>query len=250
MSTPRITVVIPVHDDAGPLRTCLQLLAAQQRLPDEVVVVDNACTDDTVAVAQALGARVVTEPRLGIPAAAARGYDAARFELVARLDADSAPAPNWLAEVVRTMTDPQVDAVTGPGSFYGLPPFLRAVVAGTYFGAYRGLSHLAMGHPPPWGSNMALRRSSWERVRDRVHRFDEVHDDMDLAFVLGPEAVIRFDPRLRVDASPRALRVGPQLALRWRRAITTLRINWAERPPWTRWRNRVVTRPGRNRPSP
>ena len=82
----RVTVVIPVLDDAAELAGCLAALAAQTRSPDEIVVVDNGCRDHSAALAREAGARVVDEPRLGIPAAAATGYDAATGEVIARLD--------------------------------------------------------------------------------------------------------------------------------------------------------------------
>lgn len=234
-----ISVVIPVHDDADELRECLRLLAAQTRLPDEIVVVDNASTDDSAAVAREFGARVVAEPTLGIPVAAACGYDAATGEIIARLDADSRPGADWVARVEVAMTDPEVDAVTGPGRFHDLHLLTRLFAAVVYLGAYFVLSYLALAHLPLWGSSMAIRRSTWERVRGDVHRFDDVHDDMDLAFVLGPESVIRYDRGLRVDVSARSLRGGAQLKRRMGRAITTLRLNWAVRPPWTRWQDRI-----------
>ncbi len=230
-----VSVVIPVHDDADELRRCLELLAAQTVAPDEIVVVDNASTDDSATVARELGARVVPEPRLGIPPAAATGYDAARGDVIARLDADSRPGPEWIAEVRRAMENPRVDAVTGAGHFHDLPPVVRQIAVLVYLGAYYVLTHLALGHTPLWGSSMALRRSTWEQVRDRVHRFDDVHDDMDLAFVLGPRAVIHYERRLGVGVSGRSVRGLPQLRRRMSRAITTLRLNWADSPPWTRW---------------
>src|SRR5690606_38180984 len=100
----RISVVIPARDDARHLDRCLRALATQTHPPWEVVVVDNASTDDTAAVARAHGARVVAEPRVGIPAAAATGYDAASGEVIARLDADSVPPPDWVARVGAAMS--------------------------------------------------------------------------------------------------------------------------------------------------
>lgn len=238
MSTVTISVVIPVHDDADELEACLALLAQQTVAPYEVVVVDNACTDDSVLIAQKYGARVVSEPILGIPPAAATGYDAVRGEVIARLDADSRPGPDWIAHIRRAMTDPRVDAVTGAGHFHDLPPVVRQFVQLLYLGAYYVLTHLALGHTPLWGSSMAVRRSSWERVRDQVHRHEDVHDDMDLAFALGPESVIRYDPRLGVGVSGRSVQGAAQLRRRMARAVTTLRLNWAVRPPWVRWQDR------------
>ncbi|MFS0885812.1 glycosyltransferase family A protein [Aeromicrobium sp. 179-A 4D2 NHS] len=234
-----ISVVIPVHDDADELRVCLGLLARQTVAPDEVVVVDNGCTDRSVEVARAHGARVVREPHLGIPPAAAAGYDAAGGDVIARLDADSRPGPDWIEQVGRAMADPRVDAVTGPGHFHDLPPVVRRIALLGYLGAYYVLTHLALGHTPLWGSSMAVRRTSWERVRDRVHRFDDVHDDMDLAFALGPTAVIRYDRRLGVGVSGRSVRGMAQLRRRMARAVTTLRLNWAVSPPWERWQHRL-----------
>lgn len=239
MSSPTISVVIPVHDDADELRACLELLAVQTLEPYEIVVVDNACSDDSAAVAEKHGARVVAEPLLGIPPAAATGYDAARGDVIARLDADSRPGPDWIAQVARAMADPRVDAVTGPGHFHDLPPVLRQLALLAYLGAYYVLTHLALGHTPLWGSSMAMRRSSWERVRHRVHRHEDVHDDMDLAFALGPQAVIRYDNRLRVGVSGRSVQGAPQLRRRMQRAILTLRLNWAVSPPWERWQVRL-----------
>jgi glycosyltransferase involved in cell wall biosynthesis len=61
-----ISVVIPCRNDAEMLAACLDALAGQTRAADEIVVVDNASTDDSAAVARAAGARVVPEPRVGI----------------------------------------------------------------------------------------------------------------------------------------------------------------------------------------
>jgi glycosyl transferase family 2 len=243
---PSVSVVIPVRDDAAELERCLQLLARQSVPPLEVVVVDNGSTDSSAEVAARHGARVVPEPVRGIPAAAATGYDAARGEVIARCDADSRPPADWLERIVRDLTrDPTLDAVTGRGRFYGLPRWLAPPVSRAYLGAYYLLVHAALGHTAVWGSNMALRRRVWEEVRDGVHRWDaEVHDDIDLAFALGPRRRVRYDRRLVVGVSARSVRGRRQLRRRLDRAFWTLRRNWEVLPPWTRWRTRIDLAPG------
>ena len=237
-----ISVVIPVRDDAIALAACLERLHRQTVAPWEVLVVDNGSTDDTAAVATAWGARVVPEPRIGIPAAAATGYDSARGDVIARLDADSRPDERWVERIVASMhADPRLDAVTGAGQFFDLPVVLRAGVSGAYLGAYYVLAHLALGHTALWGSSMAMRREAWLAVRSRVSRDDaEVHDDLDLAFALGPGRRIRFDPSLRVGVSARSLRGHAQRVRRFDRAWRTLRLNWRVSPPWQRWRARLA----------
>jgi glycosyltransferase involved in cell wall biosynthesis len=236
-----VSVVIPVKDDADALRACLPLLAAQRRAPDEVVVVDNGSTDDSAQVARSHGARVVVEPAPGIPAAAAAGYDAARGDLVVRCDADTLPPPGWLEAVVRHFdADPDLDALTGTGEFYGVGRLRAAVVGRAYLAAYRHAMHAAMAHPPLWGSNMAMRRTVWLAVRADVQRVDpESHDDVDLSFALGPGARIRYDPAVRVRVSGRSLTGSAQTRRRFARAWRSLHAGWAVQPPWERWEQRL-----------
>ena len=236
-----VSVVVPARDDAVHLARCLRLLAAQTRPPDEIVVVDNASADTTPDVARAAGARVVVETERGIPAAAAAGYDAARGNVVVRCDADTVPGPGWVAGLLAALeSHPDVVAVSGPGRFYGLPPGLGRVLSALYMGLYVATTTAALAHPPLFGTNMAMRRSWWLEVRDRVHRHDpELHDDLDLSFRLDPARRILFRPQPSVGMSPRALRPGRPAVRRLERAFRTLGTNWAEQRPWERWRARL-----------
>lgn len=241
----RISVVIPARDDAELLDRCLRALGRQTQAPAEVIVVDNASSDATAAVAAAHGARVLAEPRIGIWAAAATGYDAAEAPVIARLDADSLPPAGWLEAIAAALERrPHAAAVTGWGVFEDLPRHWGAPVAAAYLGSYYALGFAAAARPPLWGSNMAIRRAVWHDVRDRVHRTErEVHDDLDLALALGPHRIIAADPRLVVGVSARSLRGSAQLGRRFRRAFRTLSLNWAGMPPWQRWAVRL-RRPG------
>lgn len=254
-----VSVVIPVRDDAEPLDRCLRALARQTVPPLEVVVVDNGSTDDSARVAHSHGARVVAEPRPGIPAAAATGYDAALGSVIARLDADSLPPADWVERVVEALERrPDAVAVTGAGAFSDARPGLAHPAAVAYLGTYYLLGALAAGHHVLWGSSMALRREAWERVSPAVHRDDpELHDDMDLALVLGPAARIAFVPGLRVGHSARSVRGLAQWRRRMARAVRTLEVNWRETPPWDRWAvtlglpttRHTTTQPGAARPT-
>src|SRR4051812_33007385 len=109
----RLSVVIPVRDDADMLRGALPALAEQTGAADEVIVVDNGSADDGAEVAALGGARVVSESRRGIPAATARGFDAATGEVLVRMDADSRPPADWLERIERALeAEPGLAAVT------------------------------------------------------------------------------------------------------------------------------------------
>lgn len=237
-----VSVVIPVRDDAPALARCLDLLAEQTLPPWEVVVVDNASSDDSAEVARRAGARVVEEPRVGIPAAASAGYDAARGQVIARLDADSRPGPRWLEHLVAQLESaPEVDALTGTGKFHDLPRGARTAASVGYLGSYYVMAHLALARTPLWGSCMAIRRAAWLAVREEVERHDpEVHDDFDLAGVLDRRFVTRLDRRWRVGVSARSLRGRAQRRRRLERAWRTIERSWDMAPPWERWRNRFA----------
>jgi len=238
----RVSVVVPVRDDAEHLRRCLTALATQTVPPDEVVVVDNGSRDDGAAVARAAGAVVVDEPVRGIARASARGYDAATGDVLVRLDADSVPPPGWIAAVLRLLAAPDVVAVTGPGSPHDAGPVVRRLWAAVYMRPYFVLVRGALAQPPLYGSAMAMRRSTWVAVRDRVHRDDpEVHDDIDLSMQLDPAWRVLVDPALAVQVSARPLSGLPSAVLRTRRAFHTFRVNGRRANPVRRWARRLRT---------
>jgi glycosyltransferase involved in cell wall biosynthesis len=240
-AAPTVSVVIPVKDDAVLLRRCLAALAAQHLRPHEIVVVDNGSTDASADVAREYGARVVAEPEPGIPAASARGFDAAVGEVIARLDADCVPPPDWIDAVA---ADPDLDAITGPARFVDGPRALRTTLSVLYLGSYVAAVTPALGHVPLFGSNLAVRRSAWLAVRDEVHRHDLLmHDDMDLSMHLGPRRRFRYDLGLGMGMSMRALR-GDEL-LRFRRGVHSIVAHWPAQFPARRWWRRAVWRSNR-----
>ncbi|MBM6620674.1 glycosyltransferase family 2 protein [Micrococcaceae bacterium RIT802] len=237
---PRVSVVIPVKDDARKLRQCLAALARQDVVAHEVIVVDNASSDDSASVAHAGGARVIAEPRVGIGIASAAGYDQTRCEVIARLDADSLPGPGWVAAVARQFAaDSELDAVTGPARFNDGPAVLRRPAIFVYLVPYFVLTSLALGHAPLFGSNMAFRQSAWREVREGLHLEDWlVHDDVDLSFHLGIGHSVRFCPSIVVGISMRPFSDGGGL-LRLRRGFHTIFLHWPDETPWRRIARRV-----------
>ena len=225
-----ISVVIPALNDSAMLAMCLESLAAQTRPADEIIVVDNGSVDDTADVARRAGARVVTEPRRGIPAATAAGFDAARGTVIGRLDADSRPAENWLAEIeARFDADPSLSALTGAGDFYGANRAVIRLGEVLYIGGYFWSMGWLLGHPPLFGSNFAISQSAWNRIRETCHRdVRELHDDLDLSFQFGPGMKVEYDKNLRVGVSARPFGSFKGLGRRLYWAYTTIATNGRE----------------------
>ncbi|TMQ68558.1 MAG: glycosyltransferase family 2 protein [Candidatus Eisenbacteria bacterium] len=98
----RISLVIPCYNEE------LGVSAVIARVPaavDEVVVVDNGCTDRTAEVARSLGARVVVETRRGYGAAYKAGLEAARGDIVVTLDGDGSYPPEEIPRLVDVLLD-------------------------------------------------------------------------------------------------------------------------------------------------
>ncbi|HUK63085.1 MAG TPA: glycosyltransferase family 2 protein [Dongiaceae bacterium] len=93
----RISVVIPCYNEENGVR---EVIGRMPACVDEVVVVDNNCTDRTADVARALGARVVPEKTPGYGAAYKAGLAAATGDVVVTLDGDGTYPPEEIPRLV------------------------------------------------------------------------------------------------------------------------------------------------------
>jgi cellulose synthase/poly-beta-1,6-N-acetylglucosamine synthase-like glycosyltransferase len=84
-----ISVLIPAHNDADVLRECLDAVLAQTLPVDEIVVVADTCTDDTVAVAESYGAVVVDTEQGGKAASQDVGLPYVTGDIMICIDADT-----------------------------------------------------------------------------------------------------------------------------------------------------------------
>lgn len=94
VETPQLSLVIPAYNEAAMLPRLLSSIAiakmsSRSCLHLEVIVADNASTDETAQLAAAAGARVVPVERRCIASARNGGAAAAGGDLLAFVDADS-----------------------------------------------------------------------------------------------------------------------------------------------------------------
>jgi biofilm PGA synthesis N-glycosyltransferase PgaC len=127
----RVVVVIPAHDEAVLIGEALRSLSAQTRVPDEVIVVADRCTDLTEQVAVAQGATTrTTIHNLDNKAGALNqtlAYLLPRLsdnDAVLMMDADTILSRTFISEAAWRLREPrgkraQVGAVGGV--FFGFP---------------------------------------------------------------------------------------------------------------------------------
>ncbi len=121
-SLPGTSIIVPAHDKASYTDACLkQLLATLPRdFRGEIIVVDDASTDETPAVldrwaaSSALVRRLRNAENLGFLRSCNRAAEAASGEVLVFLNNDTLPQPGWLPPLLRLLRDqPGAGAVGG-----------------------------------------------------------------------------------------------------------------------------------------
>lgn len=115
-----ISVIVCAYNEESYITPCLQSLRSQSRLPDEIIVIDNASADRTGEVARLVpGVRVIDEPRKGLVIARERGRREAIGDVLVYVDADCRAPRTWLERIERRFaTNARLIALSGNYRFY------------------------------------------------------------------------------------------------------------------------------------
>jgi glycosyltransferase involved in cell wall biosynthesis len=205
----KVSIVIPVYNEAERLGACLEAIARQTVRPHEVIVVDNNSSDATVALASAYpNVVVLRESRQGVVYARDHGFDAASGDIIGRLDADSQIDTDWVATLIELFEQsPDLDAVTGKVRYYGLAySWLLDTID---LRIRRRMARLLGREVAMQGANMAVRLSAWQAVRRQLCRGGGMHEDYDLAIHLSKTGhTVVFDERLTAAIDCRRVEAG------------------------------------------
>jgi GT2 family glycosyltransferase len=212
---PAVSVVVPTYSRQARLQRLIEALDHQDLDdPFEVIVVDDASTDDTADVLARLASarphlRWERQPVNGGPARARNtGWRLARAPLVAFTDDDCVPSPGWLrALLARAAT---ADIVQGavepdPAQLRGAGPFSRTLRAdGAVFFQT---------------ANVLYRRTVLEELDGFDERFPKAAgEDTELAYramAVGRRATFAPDALVHHDVSPSDLRAHVRDIGRW-----------------------------------
>ncbi|MDQ5972048.1 MAG: hypothetical protein QG553_207 [Patescibacteria group bacterium] len=180
-----VSIVIPAYNEEHHLKRCLHAIAKQTDMPDEVLVVNNNSTDATVKVARSFKfVRIIEEKNQGRAWARTAGFNAAKGQIIGRIDADTRLPTDWVERVKGFYADPAHanTALTGGCAFYNVRmPRLDQWITSQF--VFR-MNRLLVGHYILWGSNMAVPKKLWQSVKNDTSMRNDIHEDLDLSFIL------------------------------------------------------------------
>ncbi len=217
-----VTVAICTHNGGRRLPDTLAHLARQvvpEGVPWEVLIVDNASTDDTQEVARRswpfpppAPMTVVSEPEIGLSNARRRAFDSARYDLVSFVDDDNWVEANWANLVVDVMAEhPDVAACGGQGeplSDGDLPSwFSRHAVCYAVGPQAEKCGDITDSRGHLYGAGLTVRKSAWQqlvawgftfKLDDRRGRQPSCGGDTELCLALRLAGWrLWYEPRLR-----------------------------------------------------
>lgn len=261
LPTPSVSVVIPTRGRPHLLLRCVDAILAGVTLPLEIIVVDNAPSDDTLAKAVTARyndrpeVRYLVEPIAGTSRARNAGAGAARGELIAFIDDDAVADSWWVTNLAREAADTKAACITGlvlPLSLDSQAELMFEEAAGFGRGFTRRV-YATTKRPAPTllfpytagqcgsSNNMAVRRS----VLDALGGFDvrlgggtrpRGGEDLDLLtrilladheIIYQPAAMVRHEHRADATAVRRQL-------FSYGTGATAVLSKWAVRDPGLR----------------
>jgi len=202
----KVSIVIPVLNEAREIEMCLRSLNDQSFRDFEVIVVDNGSTDSTEEIIERYNCRVIHEPRQGVGYARQRGFEEAIGEIIASTDADTILPADWLEKVVRCF-----EANTKLVGVYGTILFKErqgwALRISEFLFTLFLRSNQFLRRPSFCGPNFAVLNKAFHHVNGFKNGdyFYSVSEDLQLAMKLRKEGDISFCKELVVYTSSRRL---------------------------------------------
>jgi glycosyltransferase involved in cell wall biosynthesis len=218
----KLSVVIPCYNEQDGIREVIG------RLPpsvDEVVVVDNNCTDRTAEVARGLGARVVAERTPGYGAAYKAGLGAATGDVVITMDGDGTYPPEAIPGLVDQLLERGWDFLSAsrfPLTDPGAMPFTNR------FGNWVLTAAAAVLFGKPIRDSQS---GMWVFHRTVLDRLRLTSDGMAFSEEIKLEAVLR-GCRFGEGHIPYGARVGEVKLQKWRDGMDNLTFLVRKRFGW------------------
>jgi glycosyltransferase involved in cell wall biosynthesis len=202
---PAISLIIPAYNEEAYLPACLDAVmrnVAGKAI--EIIVVDNNSTDGTKAVIERYPAvTYVFEPRKGITRARQCGFLASSGGVLAYVDADTRPPPDWIEQIWEQFgKNENLACLSGPYSFYDLSGFRNKVSTAWFVAAkpfYAIIGYIMVG------GNFAIRRDVLENMGGFDSSIEFYGEDVDIAKRARKQGQVLFSADFVMPTSARRM---------------------------------------------
>lgn len=171
----------------------------------EIIVIDNASTDNTRAVAEKRsGVRVVREDRKGLVRARQRGYMEAKGDILAYIDADTRMPKGWTDRLIKEFrNNPNYVCVSGPYIYYDIPKYKQFLVK-IYWRIFAVPIYWIVGYMAI-GGNFAIKKETLVKMGGFDTNIEFYGEDTDIARRASKFGKVKFIPSHFIYSSGRRL---------------------------------------------
>ena len=240
---PRVSVVVCTYNGSRTIRDCLDG-ASRLAYPDyEVIVVDDGSSDATAVIARQYDCRLIQTENRGLASARNSGLAAATGDIIAYLDDDAYPDPDWLTYLAATFLRTGYAGVGGPNiAPPGDGPIAECVARAPGGPVHVLVTDREAEHIP--GCNMAFRKSCLDAIGGFDPQFRTAGDDVDVCWRLQERGwTLGFHPAAMVWHHRRnSVRAYWRQQIGYGRAEAMLERKWPEKyngPGHVRWVGRI-----------
>ncbi len=227
----KISLVIPAYNEEKYISPCLESVV-KYRTDDiiEVIVINNASTDNTAAIAKKFpGVRVVDEPEKGLTKARQRGLIEAKGDLIGYIDADTRMPPGWIDQALTQFAkNPDMVCLSGPFRYYDLPPFQKFLAEALWL-ITAPITYLITGYMV-LGANFIARRDALENIGGFDTSIAFYGEDTNIAARLSKVGKIKFMMGFFIFGSGRRLMDEGLISTFWRYAMNYYTMAFHAKP--------------------
>ncbi len=208
----KLSIIIPAHNEQEYIAQCLKSIKKDAKTVSEdieIIVVNNACTDNTKEIALSFpGVSVVDENRRGLSMARQAGFRASTGDLIANVDADTIMPSGWTKKVLREFTkNDNLVALSGPYVYYDRSFLMNVFIWLSYY-SIGYLSHLINHHILKIGAllqggNFILKKSALEKISGFNTDIKFYGEDIDIARRIQKQGRVKFTFLLPMKTSAR-----------------------------------------------
>lgn len=209
----QVSVLIPAYNEEKYIIKTLTALVKQDYHNYEIIVVNNASTDNTALEVETfinanresgITITLLYEARKGTNFAREKGRLFATGDIIAQLDADCVPGRSWISNGVRSIMENEVVAVTGPYYYFDAPFFTRIstlISQLTMYTAINAITQIAKRGGIIIGGNAFIDALVLAKAGGYNTELTFYGDDVDIAARIAPFGWIEYSNRLILKSS-------------------------------------------------